>query len=141
MRAIIQSFVLPTQKLKKTAEEAEAQYKSRYYYFYKSLLLHLRPTTFVLINSLHSRSCPRTDRDTHGSTLGRLQVLWYLLRMGEESAKFIHHELETTWGSSHLAVLDKQEAQKWLLGVGVFTYSPFTLALTELLACLPLSMS
>ena len=30
-RAIIQSFVLPTRKLKKTAEEAEAQYKSEYF--------------------------------------------------------------------------------------------------------------
>ena len=39
--------------------------------------------------------------------------------LGEESAKFIRHELETTWGSSHLAVLDEQEAQKWLLGVGL----------------------
>ena len=39
--------------------------------------------------------------------------------LGEESVKFIRNELETTWGSSHLAVLDEQEAQKWLLGVGL----------------------
>ena len=44
--------------------------------------------------------------------------------LGEESAKFIRHELETTWGSSHLAVLDEQEAQKWLLGVGLYS-TPF----------------
>ena len=30
-RTTIQSFVLPTRKLKKTAEEAEAQYKSEYF--------------------------------------------------------------------------------------------------------------
>ena len=27
--------------------------------------------------------------------------------LGEESAKFICHKLKTTWGSSHLAVLDE----------------------------------
>ena len=42
--------------------------------------------------------------------------------LGEESAKFIRNELETTWGSSHLTVLDEQEAQKWLLGVGACFY-------------------
>ena len=42
--------------------------------------------------------------------------------LGEESAKFIHNELETTWRSSHLAVLDEQEVQKWLLGVGTCLY-------------------
>ena len=44
--------------------------------------------------------------------------------LGEESARFIRHELETTWGSSHLAVLDEQEAQKWLLGVGTLFSLP-----------------
>ena len=47
--------------------------------------------------------------------------------LGEESARFICNELETMWGSSHLAVLDEQEAQKWLLGVCVHSYFPFLL--------------
>ena len=38
-------------------------------------------------------------------------------QLGEESARFIHSEMEATWGQSHLAVLDEEEAQKWLLGV------------------------
>ena len=127
LRAIIQSFVLPTQKLKKTAEEVEAQYKSRCCYFYGNLLSHLelrfprQPLPHSIISIL--------DR-----VPGQIETLTDLLledfksfgtcqELGAESAKFIHNELETTWGSSHLAVLDEQEAQKWLLGVGAFVYS------------------
>ena len=38
-------------------------------------------------------------------------------QLGEESARFIRSQMEATWGQSHLAVLDEEEAQKWLLGV------------------------
>ena len=40
--------------------------------------------------------------------------------LGETSARFIQEELEKTWGSSHLAVLSEEEAQKWLLGVCLY---------------------
>ena len=40
--------------------------------------------------------------------------------LGEMSARFIREELEKTWGSSHLAVLSEEEAQKWLLGVCLY---------------------
>ena len=40
--------------------------------------------------------------------------------LGTESAHFICHELETTRGSSHLAILDEKEAQCWLIGVSTF---------------------
>ena len=33
-------------------------------------------------------------------------------QLGDESARFIHGELEATWGQSHLAVLSEEEAQK-----------------------------
>ena len=128
--AIIQSFVLPSQKLKKTAEEAEAQYKSEY---------------FLSLDDVYYYTCDQTlaNNSYHGSqqpiTLilvcipGQIETLTDLLledfksfrtcqELGEESANFIRHELKTTWGSSHLAVLDEQEAQKWLLGVGTCFY-------------------
>ena len=38
-------------------------------------------------------------------------------QLGEDSARFIHQEMETTWGQQHLAVLSEDEAQRWLLGV------------------------
>ena len=41
-------------------------------------------------------------------------------QLGDESAHFIRAELESTWGQSHLSVLSKEEAQKWLLGVSTF---------------------
>ena len=64
-----------------------------------------------------------SDRD-----LGNVEVLTDLLlekwrqvpearQLGEESAKFFCQEMEATWGQGHLAVLSKDEAQKWLLGV------------------------
>ena len=86
---------------------------------------------FVLV-SLFPKCFPfSTDR-----TPGKIETLTDLLledfksfgtcqELGEESAKFIRHELETTWGSSHLAVLDEQEAQKWLLGVSYLLIYPF----------------
>ena len=37
--------------------------------------------------------------------------------LGEESARFIHEEMEKTWGDSRLAVLAEDEAQKWILRV------------------------
>ena len=40
--------------------------------------------------------------------------------LGKKSARFIREELEKTWGSSHLAVLSEEEAQKWLLGVCLY---------------------
>ena len=43
-------------------------------------------------------------------------------QLGEESARFIHSELEATWGQSHLSVLSEDEAQKWLLGVSICFY-------------------
>ena len=43
-------------------------------------------------------------------------------QLGEESAHFIRSELEATWGQSHLSVLSKDEAQKWLLGVNIGFY-------------------
>ena len=53
-------------------------------------------------------------------------------QLGDESARFIRAELESTWGQSHLAVLSEEEAQKWILGVRVllslgpkFTSGPF----------------
>ena len=37
--------------------------------------------------------------------------------LGEETAHFIRQEMEDTWGSEHLSVLPKDEAQHWILGV------------------------
>ena len=53
-RAIIQSFVLPNRKLKKTAEEAEAQYKSEY---------------FLSLDEVYYYTCDRTPANNshHGS--------------------------------------------------------------------------
>ena len=45
--------------------------------------------------------------------------------LGESSARFIHQEMERTWGEGHLAVLSEEEAQNWLLGVGSL-FSPGT---------------
>ena len=44
-------------------------------------------------------------------------------QLGDESARFMRAELESTWGQSHLAVLSEEEAQKWMLGVCVFCFS------------------
>ena len=44
---------------------------------------------------------------------------------GEETACFIRKEMEDTWGSKHLSVLPKAEAQHWILGVGFFTHFHF----------------
>ena len=43
-------------------------------------------------------------------------------QLGDESARFIRGELEATWGQSHLAILSKEEAQKWLLGVSIYIF-------------------
>ena len=43
--------------------------------------------------------------------------------MGEASKRFFRAEMEQTWGHKHLAVLDENEAQKWLLGVRIFYIS------------------
>ena len=37
--------------------------------------------------------------------------------LGEESTRLVCEEMEKTWGDSRLAVLAKDEAQKWILGV------------------------
>ena len=37
--------------------------------------------------------------------------------MGLDTQKFFRVELEPSWGSKHLAVLDEEEAGKWLMGV------------------------
>ena len=38
-------------------------------------------------------------------------------QLGEDSARFIRQEMESTWGQEHLAVLSEDEAQCWILGV------------------------
>ena len=38
-------------------------------------------------------------------------------QLGEDSARFIRQEMESTWGQGHLAVLSEDEAQRWILGV------------------------
>ena len=38
-------------------------------------------------------------------------------QLGEDSARFIRREMESTWGQEHLAVLSEDEAQRWILGV------------------------
>lgn len=38
-------------------------------------------------------------------------------QLGEDSARFIRQEMESTWGQEHLAVLSEDEAQRWILGV------------------------
>ena len=40
-------------------------------------------------------------------------------QLGEDSARFIHQEMESTWGQQHLAVLSEDEAQRWILGVSI----------------------
>ena len=35
-------------------------------------------------------------------------------KMGLDTQKFFHSELERSWGSGHLTVLDEEEAGKWL---------------------------
>ena len=37
--------------------------------------------------------------------------------MGAVNKCFFRAEMEKCWGQKHLAVLDEEEAQKWLLGV------------------------
>ena len=37
--------------------------------------------------------------------------------MGAANKRFFRAEMEKCWGQKHLAVLDEEEAQKWLLGV------------------------
>ena len=37
--------------------------------------------------------------------------------LGAGNKRFFREELEKSWGQKHLAVLDEEEAQKWLLGV------------------------
>ena len=39
--------------------------------------------------------------------------------LGAGNKRFFREELEKTWGQKHLAVLDEEEAQKWLLGVSI----------------------
>ena len=38
-------------------------------------------------------------------------------QLGEDSARFIRQEMESTWGQGHLAVLSEDEAQRWIMGV------------------------
>ena len=43
--------------------------------------------------------------------------------MGADSKRFFRAEMEKSWGKKHLAVLDEEEAKKWLLGVSIsFTH-------------------
>ena len=46
-------------------------------------------------------------------------VLGSVWQMGLDTAKFFRQELEKTWGSKHLAVLDEIEAGNWVMGVSV----------------------
>ena len=39
--------------------------------------------------------------------------------IGEESARFVREEMEKTWGDARMAVLAKDEAQKWILRVNL----------------------
>ena len=39
--------------------------------------------------------------------------------MGKKTIKFFRTELENTWGSSHIAIFDEEEARNWVLGVGI----------------------
>ena len=52
--------------------------------------------------------------------------------MGEANKRFFRAEMEKTWGQKHLAVLDEEEAHKWLLGVciSIFFISEGDLAAT-----------
>ena len=49
--------------------------------------------------------------------------------MGLDTAKFFRQELEKTWGSKHLTVLDETKARNWVMGVGVLVYE-FSLKVT-----------
>ena len=39
--------------------------------------------------------------------------------MGLDTSRFFRQELEKTWGSKHLAMLDEEEARTWVLGVSI----------------------
>ena len=89
-------------------------------YQYYQLSLHLFSIKFFL--DLHSLS-PFADRKP-----GDIEAITDLFiedflnfptthELGEDSAHFVHEEMERTWGSQHLTILSEDEAQKWLLGV------------------------
>ena len=87
-RAIIQSFVLPTRKLKKTAKEAEVQYKSEYFRLPKYVttpVIEPLPTIVTMTHNFYFRSRPRSNRDVDRLAPGGLQVIWNLpgIRGGE----------------------------------------------------------
>ena len=37
-----------------------------------------------------------------------------------DTLRFIRTEMERSWGDKKLAVFDEEEAQKWVVGVGVY---------------------
>ena len=80
----------------------------------------------VLYSNLVSLSIDRRPGDIEGITdifFEDFKNFPQAQELGEDSAWFVHEEMEKTWGDTRMAVLPEDEAQKWILGVMLSLYS------------------
>ena len=104
IRGLLNAFKVPSQSTLKTQQEANEQAKEA---------AHMPGQIEDLTDLL----------EEDWKSLGSVR------EMGLDMAKFFRKELEKTWGSKHLAILDETEAGNWVMGVGVFIYE-FNLEVT-----------
>ena len=86
------------------------------------ITLNLHPSPIyvpIIIVVIFSECNPGTIKDLTDLLAEDWSQLGSIWDMGAANKRFFRAEMEQTWGQKHLAVLDKEEAHKWLLGVHI----------------------
>ena len=96
---------------------------SEYFFTLPSTLEPLTSFATCLILPSFSERKPGTIEDLTDLLAEDWGQLGSVRDLGAGNKRFLREELERTWGQKHLAVLDEEEAQKWLLGVSADYHS------------------
>ena len=148
MRAVLQAISLPSRSVMKNIESAEKQYQSKSILSLSvwitgsgmsfkdplSSQLDKAWTSLVMLSLSQNpfRVWLLDNFSLTGRKPGDIECITDIFfedfknfpqtrELGEESMRFIREEMEKTWGDSRLAILAKDEVQKWILGVTSIT--------------------
>ena len=120
--SLLNAFKVPSQSVLRTQRQAAEQASKSY-----SLLLEFHyfiQDPLIVISSLLLFASPEKEARTPGHVEDLCDLLakdWASMgsvrEMGVDTAHFFRQEMERTWGSKHLAVLDEEEAKNYVLGV------------------------
>ena len=133
VRGILNAFLVPTRTVTKTLRQANEQASTCAILSPASTFVS--PTCYwphlLILFILIAERSPGTIEDLTDLIAEDWSQLGSVRDMGNANKRFFRAEMERTWGQKHLAVLDEEEAQKWLLGVTTLLVSEGDLVVVE----------